>query len=71
MAENRKIQPVRDISIDDEGDAFQLAMFENGLQVGGAYFPDTGDGSAHSVAVEVGESWLMGKTWVRDNRRLH
>ena len=33
-------KPSRHFTIEDDGDAFQLALFEDGIQVGGGYFPE-------------------------------
>lgn len=47
----------RYFSIDDEGDAFNLALFEDGVQVGGGYFPEGFGGDPFALALEVGESF--------------
>lgn len=47
----------RDYSIDDDGDEVQLALFENGVQVGGAMFPDDGDGLALGLALDLASMW--------------
>jgi len=49
---------MREYSIDDEGDEIQLSLYEGGHQVGGAVFPDEGDGSAFHLAYEVGQQWV-------------
>jgi len=52
----------REFRISDECDGFDLSMLEGGFQVGGAWFDDTGDGSAFSRANELGNLW-------KNNRR--
>lgn len=48
---------MRDYSISGDGDAIQLALWQDGEQVGGALFPDDGTGEAFGLALEVGELW--------------
>ena len=47
-------------TIDDEGDGFAVALFRDGEQVGGALFPDDGDGSAWELAAMLAEAWRVG-----------
>lgn len=45
-------------TIDDEGDSFELAMFEGGVQVAGAVFPiDMGVDAAMELAMLLGEAF--------------
>lgn len=48
---------MRDYRISDDGDAIQLALWQDEQQVGGALFPDDGSGAAFGLALEVGEMW--------------
>lgn len=41
-------------SISDDGDSFQLSLFDGGVQVAGAYFPDDGTGYAFELAQSIG-----------------
>lgn len=50
----------REYRIDDEGDEVLIALMEDGLQVGGAMFPDDGTGSSFDLARQVGEDWISG-----------
>ena len=50
----------RSFAIEDDGDGFQLALLEDGQQVGGAFLPDDGSGAAFQDALEIGESWAAG-----------
>jgi hypothetical protein len=41
--------------ISDDGDSFQLALFDDmGIQVAGAFFPDDGSGQAFELAHTIG-----------------
>jgi hypothetical protein len=45
-------------SIADDGESFELAMFEDGVQVGGGLFPDLdGSGAAFDLAYQLGETF--------------
>jgi len=41
-------------SISDDGDSFQLALFDGDIQVAGAFFPDDGSGQAFELAQSIG-----------------
>lgn len=42
----------------DEGDAFELSLFDGDLQVAGAILPfHLNEDEAHQLAVMLGESW--------------
>ena len=47
----------RGYEIQDDGDAIQVALLEDGQQVGGAYFPDDGSGEAFQDALELAQAW--------------
>ena len=47
----------RHFTIEDDGDAFQLALFEDGIQVGGGYFPEGMGGDAFELALEMGRAF--------------
>ena len=49
----------RFFNIIDEGDGFELSMFESGVQVGGGFFPvdALGVDHAHALAVSLGRSF--------------
>jgi hypothetical protein len=44
----------RFFSIEDNGDGFDLSLFDGINQVGGAIFPDDGTGKAFELAYEIG-----------------
>lgn len=48
---------MREFVVTDEGDEFQLELLQDGIQVGGAVFPDDGTGAAFDMARGVGASW--------------
>lgn len=48
----------REYIIEDNGDEVQLFLMEDGEQMGGALFPDEGDGEAWDLAYEVGQDWI-------------
>ena len=50
----------RSFLIEDDGDAYQVQLLQDGIQMGGAYFPDDGTGEAFQDAMELGESWVSG-----------
>ena len=47
-------------SIDDQGDGFDLALFDGGRQVGGAFFPfdQGGEDSAFDLATMMGAAFV-------------
>ena len=47
----------RHFTIEDDGDAFQLALFVGGAQVGGGYFPEDAGGDPFALALEIGQSF--------------
>ena len=54
----------REYQIEDDGDAIQVSLIQDGVQVGGAYFPDDGTGSAFQDALELAEAWQQtGGVW--------
>lgn len=65
--------PQREAYIEDEGDAFGVSLLEDGIQVGGAFFPDDGDGTAYDQAAEVAQAWIDYQDRMRDDRkaRMH
>jgi len=48
---------MREYLIDDEGDEVQVQFLEDGVQIGGACFPDDGSGEAFDVALMVAQGW--------------
>lgn len=48
---------MRDYMIEDDGEEVQLALFVDGVQVGGAMFPDDGSGAARARAEALGAAW--------------
>ena len=46
--------------IDDDGDAFHLALFHGSVQVGGGYFPEDAGGDPFSLALEMGQAFVSG-----------
>lgn len=48
----------REYRIEDNGEDVQLYLYEGEMQMGGALFPEEGDGSAWDLATEVGEDWI-------------
>lgn len=53
MSNNRSYQ------ITDEGDEYQLSLFQDGLQVGGGLFPlAIGEDAAFDLAKSLGESFV-------------
>ena len=50
-------QQGRHFTIDDDGDAFQLALFVGGAQVGGGFFPEDMGGDAFALALEMGRAF--------------
>ena len=47
----------RYFSIEDDGESFQVYLFDGVSQVGGACFPDDGTGAAFDLAVQIGRSF--------------
>jgi hypothetical protein len=41
-------------TIEDNGDSFDLALFDGDVQVAGAFFPDDGSGKAFELAHKIG-----------------
>ena len=50
----------RYFTIEDDGDAFQLALFVGGAQVGGGFFPEDMGGDAFALALEMGRAFAPG-----------
>ena len=50
----------RSFTIEDDGDAFQLALFVGGAQVGGGYFPEDAGGDPFALAIEIGRAFEHG-----------
>ena len=50
----------RSFTIEDDGDAFQLALFVGGAQVGGGYFPEDAGGDSFALALEMGRAFAPG-----------
>ena len=48
---------MRSYRIEDDGDEVHLSLFQGEMQVGGALFPEDGDGAAKQMAEEIGKSW--------------
>lgn len=53
----------RGYEIEDDGDGFQVALYQDGIQLGGAFFPDDGTGEAFQDALEVAQAWESGGAW--------
>lgn len=55
----------REAQIDDEGDAFTIAMYEDGVQVAGCCIPDDGSGMGFELAQEIAADWVRktGGAW--------
>ena len=51
----------RYFTIEDDGDAFQLALFVGGAQVGGGYFPEDAGGDPFALAIEIGRAFEHGR----------
>ena len=47
----------RHFTIEDDGDAFQVALYQGGKQVGGGYFPDLPGVDAFAIALEIGRAF--------------
>lgn len=66
MIDIRKKQfnpPKFEAFVEDDGDSFQVALFQEGVQVGNAMFPDDGDGSAFQAAQALADTWKSGGGW--------
>ena len=50
----------RHFTIEDDGDAFQLALYQGGVQVGGGFFPEDMGGDAFALALEMGRAFAPG-----------
>lgn len=50
--------PKREAFIEDEGDSFQVSLYEDGKQVGGCHLPDDGHGGAFELAQQIKSDWL-------------
>lgn len=61
FAKKKFCPPEFEAFIDDEGDGFQVRLLQNGVQVGGALFPDDGTGTAFDLAKTVADDWVKGK----------
>lgn len=61
--------PKREAFIEDEGDAFQVSLLEDGRQIGGCYLPDDGDGDAFEVAKQIASDWLTYNDRMNDDKR--
>lgn len=46
--------------IEDEGDGWQVALFQYGRQVAGVCVPDPGDGSSFEYAQRIANEWKTG-----------
>ena len=51
------MSPARTFKVEDEGDEYDVALFEDGHQVGSALFPDDGHGAAFALALAIGQAW--------------
>ena len=59
MIASTGFQKTKKFEISDEGDAFELALIDEGQQVVGAYFPIAlGEDRAFDLAKRIGESFL-------------
>lgn len=61
----------RAYKIQDDGDEVQVQLFEGGVQVGGAMFPDDGDGQAFMLAHQLGEDWAGFPSAMGSGLKLH
>lgn len=61
--------PQREAFIEDEGDAFQVMLMDDGRQVGGCFLPDDGSGEAFELARQIAQDWLTYNDRMRDDRR--
>lgn len=48
---------MRWVTIEDDGDAFDVAMFDDGIQVAGAIVPDDGAGTGFDLAQEIARAF--------------
>lgn len=58
LGKHKFVPPKREAYIEDEGDAFQVLLFEDGRQCGACYLPDEGDGSSFEFATQVCNDWM-------------
>lgn len=42
----------------DEGEDFEVQMFQDGCQIGSALFPDDGTGAAFVLAKQLADNWI-------------
>ena len=54
-------QQGRYFTIEDDGDAFQLMLFDGAVQVGGGYFPEDSGGDPFALAIEIGRAFEHGR----------
>lgn len=48
---------MRSVQIEDDGDEFQVLMYQDGVQVAGAIVPDDGAGGGFDLAQEIARSF--------------
>lgn len=63
------LPPAREAFIEDEGDAFQVMLFEGGDQIGCCFIPDDGTGSGFDLAQSIASDWLTYNDRMRSDRR--
>lgn len=61
--------PAREAYIEDEGDAFQVLLFEGSVQVGGCYLPDGGSGDGFDLAKQIASDWMTYNDRMKDDKR--
>jgi len=61
--------PKREAFIEDDGDAFQVMLFEDGLQLGACYLPDDGDGETFELAQQIVSDWLTYNDRMRADKK--
>lgn len=61
--------PKREAFIEDEGDAFQVLLFEEGRQLGACYLPDDGDGDSLDLAKQIVSDWLTYNDRMRADKK--
>ena len=69
LNKKRWTPPVREAFVEDDGDSFQVLLYEDGAQVGGCYLPDDGTGEAFCLAQSIASDWLTYNDRMRDDRR--
>ena len=62
---------MRSYEIEDDGDEVQVQLFDGGVQVGGAMFPEGGDGQAFMLAYQLGENWAGFPSATVSGLKLH